>query len=804
MTSEAHHVLSAFNNDTILTPDEAFALVSLREIGPLLLAAARRRDEAHGDLVSYSRKVFIPLTRLCRDVCHYCTFAHPPRTAEPAYLSRDVMLDIARAGRKAGCKEALFTLGDKPELRYQAAREELERLGHPTTVSYLAEAARLVFEETGLLPHVNPGLMTADDLAKLRKVSVSQGIMLESVSTRLMIRGGPHFGSPDKDPAARLATIRMAGEQNISFTTGILVGIGESQRERVEALLALRDVHASEGHIQEIIVQNFRPKPGTRMANVPALSLDEHLRTIALARMIFPASMNIQAPPNLSPGALNRLIEAGINDWGGVSPVTPDHVNPEAPWPHLRVLDRATQAGGKRLVERLALYPAYCRASDRWVDQALRPALLGQIDADGWPRADEWSPGMNASLPSEPRHLVSPAVATSRIGAILERATGGCELSESDIVNLFQARGNEFAAVCGSADALRRQVVGDVVSYVVTRNINYTNICSFRCQFCAFSKGKMSENLRGRPYNLSMAEVARRASEAWDRGATEVCMQGGIHPDFSGQTYLDLCRAVRSAVPGLHIHAFSPLEVHQGAATLGLPVTEFLCQLMDAGLGTLPGTAAEVLDDEVRAILCPDKIGTQRWLEIVRAAHGIGFKTTATIMYGHVDGYMHWARHLRQLRQLQDETGGFTEFVPLPFVHMEAPIYLKGRARRGPTFREAVLMHAVARLALHPLIPNIQTSWVKMGPEGVKACLQAGANDLGGTLMDETITRSAGAVHGQEMDPAAMESVIRSIGRKPRQRNTVYQGVPDERYRRSFFRVSVGAPSRPNTGTSLQ
>jgi FO synthase len=645
-----------------------------------------------------------------------------------------------------------------------------------------------------LLPHVNPGLLDASDLAALRKVSISQGMMLESASPHLAERGGPHHGSPDKDPLARLATIRIAGQQGVPFTTGVLIGIGETRRERVEALLALRDLHESYGHIQEIIIQNFRPKPGTRMADAPSPTVEEHLWTIAIARLIFSLSMNIQAPPNLSPGALRRLVEAGINDWGGVSPVTPDHVNPEAPWPHLQVLERATKAAGKQLIERLAIYPAYARASQTWVDPALRTALLHRIDADGWPRTDDWSPGASVALPLDAARIAAPAIARSELAPIIDCAAAGRALSESDLVRLFQARGDEFSAVCASSDALRRDTSGDVVSYVVTRNINYTNICSFKCQFCAFSKGKMSENLRGRPYNLSLDEIAGRVREAWDRGATEVCMQGGIHPSFTGATYIEICRAVRAAVPGMHVHAFSPLEVHQGAATLGLPVEEFLVLLREAGLGTLPGTAAEVLDDEVRAVLCPDKIGTERWLEVMRAAHRTGFKTTATIMYGHVDGYVHWARHLLRLRALQAETGGFTEFVPLPFVHMEAPIYLKGRARRGPTFREAVLMHAVARLVLHPLVTNIQASWVKMGPDGVKTCLRAGANDLGGTLMDETITRSAGAIHGQEMTPAAMETIIRSIGRVPRQRNTVYSDVPDERYHASFAARHGGPP----------
>jgi FO synthase len=478
--------------------------------------------------------------------------------------------------------------------------------------------------------------------------------------------------------------------------------------------------------------------------------------------------------------------------------VTPDHVNPEAPWPHLHVLERATNVAGKELVERLAIYPAYARALHTWVDPTLHTTLLRRIDADGWPRTDGWSAGLDTPVPVAQPSVVGRQSRTS-LSPIIERAASGHRLDELEITKLFQARGDEFAAVCSAADALRRDVNGDTISYVVTRNINYTNVCTFKCQFCAFSKGKLSENLRGRPYTLALEEIARRAREAWDRGATEVCMQGGIDPSFTGQTYIDICRTVRQAAPGIHVHAFSPLEVHQGAATLHAPIAEFLAALRDAGLGSLPGTAAEILDDEVRSALCADKVNTARWLDVMRTAHGLGFRTTATIMYGHIDQYVHWTRHLLRLRDLQADTGGFTEFVPLPFVHMEAPIYLKGRARPGPTFREAVLMHAVARLTLHPLITNIQTSWVKMGPDGVRVSLRAGANDLGGTLMDETITRSAGAVHGQEMTPARMESIIESIGRLPRQRSTLYGTPSEERYRTSFLpRVSplavVAAP----------
>ena len=778
-----------------LTREEAMALVAIGDLELLLNAAARRCDEAHGKLVTYSRKVFIPLTQLCRDVCHYCTFAHAPRAGKKPYLSIEEMVAIARQGKAAGCKEALFTLGDKPELRYRSAREELERLGHRTTLSYLAEAARTVFRETGLLPHVNPGLMTSADVEMLRDASVSQGIMLETASLRLSEKGGAHHGSPDKLPGARLDTIRFAGQLAVPFTTGILVGIGETREERIDALLALRELNDTYGHIQEIIVQNFRPKPGTRMAHVPALDLEEHLWTIAVARLLFEPQMNIQAPPNLNPSALGRLIAAGINDWGGVSPVTPDHVNPEAPWPHLRVLEAATQAASKRLTERLAIYPAYARDVSRWVAPSLRKATLDAIDGQGLPRTETWRPGSVEPVPAKDLGWLAgcPSVVTSPLSGILALAQRGARLDEPALVSLFEARGDDLAAVCRAADEVRADVNGDVVSYVVTRNINYTNICYFKCQFCAFSKGKLSENLRGRPYDLDVPELQRRVVEAWDRGATEVCMQGGIHPAYTGQKYLDICVAVKAAVPQMHIHAFSPLEVHQGAQTLGIPLREFLTMLKAQGLGTLPGTAAEILDDEVRSTLCPDKIRTGRWLEVMQAAHETGLRSTATIMFGHIDGYQHWARHLLRVRDLQALTGGFTEMVPLPFVPMEAPIYLKGRARPGPTFREVLLVHAVSRLALNPLIPNIQASWVKLGADGVRHCLSAGVNDLGGTLMDESISRSAGASHGQEMTPQRMEEIIVSCGRTPLQRTTVYRPADASRREQSFR----AAPKKP-------
>ncbi len=770
--------------------DAALDLVRAPELPELMRRAAALRDTGFGNVVSYSRKVFIPLTQLCRDVCHYCTFAQPPKPGERVYLTPDEVVDIARRGAETGCREALFTLGDRPERRYPQARAELAELGHSTTISYLLAAARAVFDATGLLPHANPGVVTRAELLALREVCPSQGLMLESASRRLLEPGQAHHGSPDKDPAARLDTMRMAGELQIPYTSGILIGIGETREERLTSLLALRDLHDRYGHLQEIIIQNFRAKPDTQMAGAPEPDLDDLLWTIACARILFGPDMAIQAPPNLTPGAFGTLIKAGINDWGGVSPVTPDHVNPEAPWPHLERLARETEGEGKVLTERLTVYPAYMRQLDTWVAEGLRPAVVQASDAEGFARASAWSPGdRDAVLPQALLHRLGSTSAlhpTSRTEALCARASQGDALDEPEIAELFTARGDDLVAVVRAANALRREVNGDEVTYVVNRNINYTNVCYFKCQFCAFSKGKLSENLRGAPYDLDLDEIARRSVEAWDRGATEVCMQGGIHPEYTGATYLDICRTVKAAVPQMHVHAFSPLEVWQGAATLHLPLGEFLGQLKTAGLGTLPGTAAEVLHDEVRQDLCPDKLSSGQWLEVMETAHRVGFKTTATIMYGHIDRPEHWARHLMSIRELQARTGGFTEFVPLPFVHMEAPIYLKGKARRGPTFRESLLMHAVARLVLYPLVPNIQASWVKMGPRGVHACLAAGVNDLGGTLMNESITRAAGAGFGQELSPESMEALIAGAGRIPRQRSTPYGEPPDGQVERSF------------------
>lgn len=776
-------------------PDARDLVVSLEsgDHQALLREAAAIRDAQWGNIVTYSPKVFIPLTKLCRDVCHYCTFARPPIAGRKAYMTMDEVLELARSAAAAGCREALFTLGDKPELRYKVARDELAAMGFATTLEYLAAAAGAVLEETGLLPHLNPGVMTAGEIAYLRRSGPSMGIMLESTSRRLMDKGMAHHGSPDKDPAVRLETIDEAGRQRVPFTTGLLIGIGENWSDRVDTLRAIRDSHLRYGHVQEVIVQNFRAKPDTPMHSHPEPDLQQMLATLALARVILPPEVSVQAPPNLADAGQNeaggptvegldrslvRYVEAGINDWGGVSPVTMDHVNPEAPWPAIDRLRAVTESAGFLLLPRLGIYPRYA-FDPEWVDKKVRPKVLEHIDSHGLSRDTSWFPGASNPPPEVMEHSIgwtgSASVRRRRsFTEVLDRSLDRRELTEDEIALLFSARGPEQRDLIEAADTLRREVNGDTVTYVINRNINYTNMCYFKCGFCAFSKGPKSLNLRGDPYLLEMDEIARRSAEAWAAGATEVCLQGGIHPSFTGDFYIEVLRAIKQAVPDMHIHAFSPLEVWQGAATKGVSVEDFLRELKDNGLSTLPGTAAEILDDRIRAIICPDKLNTAEWSQVARTAHGLGLNMTTTIMFGHADDYASWARHLSVLRDIQRETGGFTEFVPLPFVHMAAPIYLKGRSRRGPTFEESLRMHAVARLALHPWITNIQVSWVKMGPEGSQAALRAGCNDLGGTLMNEIISRAAGASHGQELGPDQMQRLAVEIGRPWARRNTVY------------------------------
>jgi FO synthase len=770
--------------ETSLPPDE------------LLRRARAVRDEAHGIRVTYSPKVFIPLTMLCRDKCGYCTFAKAPARMPAPYLTPEEVLAIARRGAEAGCHEALFTLGERPEQRYDVARAWLEAHGYGSTIDYLAAMCQLVLDETGLLPHANAGALFPEELAQLRTVSASQGMMIESLRDDL----DAHRGAPDKTPARRLATLEAAGEQQIPFTTGILVGIGEDRADRARALEAIAASHARHGHVQEVIVQNFLPKPGTAMQRTPACPPGDFLDAIALARLILPPDVHVQAPPNLSDD-FGVLLDAGIDDWGGVSPITSDHVNPERPWPALDRLRDVTEQRGFSLAPRLTIYPTFAQAPGRWLDNNLRFAVMDRSDAEGLGRDDpgavfpqkvgeyknvgdgaevilvgrrstQWYSGADVH---PPRLLPgSPRPGSGRVGEVLSGVRLGQEPGFDEVVTLFSARGREVAAVAELADELRAQAVGDTVTWVSNRNINYTNVCTFKCRFCGFSKGPLSLNLRGTPYLLTLEDIAARTREAWDMGATEVCLQGGIHPDFDGDYYIEVARAVKAAAPDIHVHGFTALEVTEGARRLGEPLADYLRRLMEAGLRSLPGTAAEILDDDIRATLCPDKINTEQWLEAHRTAHSIGLRSNITIMFGSVETPVHWARHLLRTRDLQKETGGFTEFVGLPFVHMAAPIYLQRKARRGPTWREVVLMHAVARIAYHGLIENIQASWVKLGVDGARQLLMAGVNDLGGTLINENISRAAGATHGQGLDEAGFRAIVEPLGRVLQERTTLY------------------------------
>ena len=773
--------------------------ISALPLDELMARARAVRDAAHGTRVTYSPKVFIPLTMLCRDRCGYCTFAQPPARLDSPFLEPEDVVRIARSGARRGCHEALFTLGEAPEDRYPVAAEWLADRGYASTVEYLAAMCRLVLDETGLLPHANAGALSAEDLALLRTVSPSQGMMIESLNADLPA----HRGAPDKVPARRLSTLESAGELSIPFTTGILVGIGESRQDRVDALVAIAESHRRHGHVQEVIVQNFLPKDGTAMHLAPPCPPDVYLDAIALARSILPPEIHLQAPPNLSDD-FGVLLDAGIDDWGGVSPVTADHVNPERPWPDLDRLREVTEARGFALAPRLTVHPEHALDPDRWIDEGLHFAVLDRSDSEGLgrddpgaqfpqkvasitpvgddaevtlvgPRSTQWYSG----APVSPAQLV-PAGSDRVRGAVAEVLDGvrsGQEVGEDEILTLFAARGPEVAAVASVADELRRSIIGDEVTYVRNRNINYTNVCTFKCRFCGFSKGPLSLNLRGNPYLLTLDDIAQRAVDAVAEGATEVCLQGGIHPDFDGDYYIDVTRAVKAAVPDMHVHGFTALEVTEGARRLDEPLSTYLTRLKDAGLRTLPGTAAEILDDEVRAVICPDKINTEEWLHAHRTAHQVGLNSNVTIMFGTVEHPRSWARHILATRELQKETGGFTEFVGLPFVHMAAPLYLQHRSRRGPTFREVVLMHAVARIAYRDTIPHVQASWVKLGLPGVAQLLQAGVDDLGGTLMDENISRAAGAEHGTMATAEDFAAMLEPLGRTLAQRTTLYGRV---------------------------
>ena len=798
-----------------LSIDDVTALLGARgdSLGDLMQLATRLRALGRGTTVTYSRKVFVPLTMLCRDHCHYCTFAKPPVKLDRPFLSPDDVVAIAEAGRRMGCKEALFTLGDRPEDRYPVAREWLAARGFGSTLEYLRAVAIRVIEATGLLPHLNPGVMSYEDMARLKHVAPSMGLMLETSSDRLSERGGPHFGSPDKVPAVRLRTIEDAGRLAIPFTTGVLVGIGETQRERAASLLAIRDVHRRYRHVQEVIVQNFRAKPGTAMAAALEPDEEEFLATIATTRVVFGPRMHVQAPPNLSgPEQRSRLLDAGIDDWGGVSPLTPDHVNPERPWPALRALADGTADRGLELRERLTIYPEFALRPDPFLAGKMRGPVAALMGEDGlavagsmpepiswqdpdvtWkPRSTELTyargPGSGlrpdaglvygeTDLPERTRTWAAevaraaPERLDTDIRSALRRAERGGPVSDDDALALFGAEGDALEALCAVADDLRRQAVGDDVTYVVNRNINFTNVCYVGCRFCAFAQREVDPE----SYTLTLAEVAERAREADDWGCTEVCMQGGIHPDLPATFYFDLLDAVKAAAPDIHIHAFSPMEVMSGASKLGISYREFLEECRRVGLGTIPGTAAEILDDDVRWVLTKGKLPADTWEEIVRTAHELGIRSSSTIMYGHVDAPPHWVFHIRRLARIQRDTGGFTEFVPLPFVHQNSPIYLAGKARPGPSFDENRRMHALARILLHGVIHNVQVSWVKMGVAACQVILGGGANDFGGTLMEETISRMAGAEWGIRKEPSELREAIVAIGRTPVERTTTYE-----------------------------
>jgi FO synthase len=803
---------------------ESGKTLSVREVADLLASrgddlerlmqlASRLRDLGHGDRVTYSRKVFVPLTMLCRDRCHYCTFAKPPARLDHPYLTPEEVVAIAEAGRARGCKETLFTLGDRPEERYPVARDWLEERGYRSTLEYVRAVAIRVIEETGLLPHLNPGVMSWEEMARLKNVSASMGLMLESSSPRLTERGGPHFGSPDKDPAVRLRVIEDAGRLSIPFTTGILVGIGETETERAESLLAIRDLHRRYRHVQEVIVQNFRAKPGTAMRDAPEPDEEEFVAAVATARVVLGPRMSVQAPPNLSdPEQQLRLLDAGIDDWGGVSPVTPDHVNPERPWPAIAKLAETTASRGLKLRERLTIYPPYALRPDPWIAGTMRAAVEALATDEGFGREGirpepvawqhqevRWKPrtieltfakgadrglrddalavyGDFDALPVTKRwteELRAPERLDADIRRALRNASEGRDVSDDDALALFRAEGEALEALCRVADDLRRDAVGDHITYVVNRNVNFTNVCYVGCRFCAFAQREVDPE----SYTLTLSEVADRAEEAREWGATEICMQGGIHPDLPGTFYFDLLDAVKARTPELHVHAFSPMEVLNGATRLGVSFGEFLSECKRHGLGTIPGTAAEILDDDVRWLLTKGKLPADTWEEIVRTAHGLGIRSSSTIMYGHVDAPPHWVAHIRRIGRIQQDTGGFTEFVPLSFIHQNAPIFLAGKARPGPSFDDNRRMHAVARILLRGLIDNVQVSWVKLGEAACQTILQGGANDFGGTLMEETISRMAGAEWGIRMEPRQFRAAIRAIGRTPVERTTTYEHV---------------------------
>jgi len=846
---QTRRALARAERGAALDVGEATVLLAARgdDLQRICAVAVRLRDAGlravgREGTITYSPKVFIPVTRLCRDRCHYCTFVTTPGQLERAarrghqnapYLSPDEIVEIASQGAQLGCTEALFTLGDRPEDRWPEAQAWLDEQGYDSTLAYVRAMAIRVLEETGLLPHLNPGVMSWEEMNRLKPVSPSMGMMLETTSRRLSEdRGQAHYGSPDKDPAVRVRVLEDAGRLSVPFTTGLLIGIGENLTERAESIFELRRVARQFGHVQEVIIQNFRAKPDTAMRHAGDLGLEEYVAAIAVSRIVLGPKVRLQAPPNLVDlEECTALLGAGVDDWGGVSPLTPDHVNPERPWPSLERLRSITATAGFTLRARLTVHPEYVLTGEPWIDPRVSGHVAALASDDGlvrehvrpvglpWQEPDGGFAVAGSGTGRTDLHTAvdtegrtndrrsdfdnvygdwdalkegiardAPVVPTtekgrkrlglSGIAALKAAEQDPGNLSDAHALTLMTAEGDLLDQVTHLADDLRQEAVGNDVTYVVNRNINFTNVCYVGCRFCAFAQRRTDADA----YSLSMSQVADRAEEAWNLGATEVCMQGGIDPELPGTAYFDLAAVVKQRVPGMHVHAFSPMEIVNGSSRTGLSFEDFLIKARESGLDTIPGTAAEILDDEVRWVLTKGKLPTKTWIEVVSTAHRVGIRSSSTMMYGHVDNPRHWVQHLRVLTRIQDAASdsgaaGFTEFVPLPFVHHSSPIYLAGVARPGPTLRDNLAVHAMARILLHGRIENIQTSWVKLGVDGTCAMLNAGANDVGGTLMEETISRMAGSEHGSAKTVAELVEIGAGIGRPVVQRDTTYGPV---------------------------
>lgn len=784
-------------------PDAATAEVLLHargdDLDALLDAAGRVRDaglaaRGRAGVVTYSRKVFVPVTHLCRDRCHYCVFVDTPgglaRRGIAPYMEADEVVALAAQGAALGCREALFTLGDRPEDRWPAAREWLDARGYASTVEYLHHLGTRVLAETGLLPHMNPGVMTWGELQRLRPVSPSMGMMLETTSRDLWaVRGNVHYGSPDKDPAVRLRVLADAGRSRVPFSTGLLLGIGETYADRVQTVLAIRDVHARFGHVQETIVQNFRAKPRTAMQGAPDLGTQEYVAAVAVTRLLLGPDAVVQAPPNLTDaGELALLLRAGVDDWGGVSPLTPDHVNPERPWPHLDDLARLTAASGFTLRQRLTVHAPYVHDRERWLDPALHAHVAAHADPAGL--ADEqapvrglpWRPVVLAGTAADGTGTGGPAVLVDDVRRALARAEDDpAGLTDAQYATLLGADGADLEALTVLADAVRADVVGAELTYVVNRNLDAT-----------LWRGDGDE----RPDALGPAEVAALVDEAWSLGATEICAQGAVPASAGPEGYLDLARAVKAARPGVHLHAFRPAEVDDGARRTGTTRAAYAAALRDAGVDTVPGTGARILDDTLRAVLSDgQEVSVADWLDLVAAAHRAGLRSTSTLVYGHLEGPEHVVRHLRLLAALQDATGGFTELIPMPFVPGDAPPHVARLTRGGPSPRETRAVHAVARLALHGRVDHVQAAWPKLGLDGALAVLAGGADDLGGVLLDGTLRPDAGPEQGLQLTEADVARVAATLGRRVRRRSTTY-GTPTTTTAPDAARVAAPGAAR--------